>query len=102
LDFHKSVFPNLLSYIESGAINFVYVPLQTGSVPNAEGAARTAICAGEQGQFWQMHDVLFSWHEIFVNSAFQDSRIRTGVQNLGLNTGEFNSCFRSNTSDTVL
>lgn len=101
-DFHRNVFPALLPAIESGAINFVYVPLQTGSVANPEGAARTAICAGEQGMFWEMHDVLFFWHETYANSAFQDSRIRTGVNELGLDSGEFNSCFRSNSTDAVL
>ena len=53
LNFHSNVFPGLLPRIEAGEIQFIYVPLQTGSVPNAEGAARTAICAGEQGQFWK-------------------------------------------------
>ncbi len=101
-DFHRNIFPALLPAIESGAINFVYVPLQTGSVANPEGAARTAICAGEQGMFWEMHDVLFFWHETYANSAFQDSRIRTGVNELGLDSGEFNSCFRSNSTDAVL
>ncbi len=102
LDFHDNIFPALLPRIAAGEINFVYVPLQTGSVPNPEGAARTAICAGEQGQFWEMHDVLFFWHETYVNSAFQDGRIRTGVQELGLSTSEFNRCFNSNETSGVL
>lgn len=102
MDFHRTTFPGLLDDIEAGRISFVYVPLQTGSVPNAVGAARTAICAGEQGKFWQMHEVLFSWHETFVNSAFQDGRIRTGVQELGLNVSEFNRCFNSNTTSAIL
>ncbi len=102
LDFHGSVFPGLLDDVAEGRINLVYVPLQTGSVPNPEGAARTAICAGAQGKFWQMHDVLFSWHETYVNSAFQDGRIRTGVQELGLNRSEFNSCFNNNTTSAIL
>jgi len=102
MDFHRTVFPQLLDRIALGQIQFVYVPLQTGSIPNQEGAARTAICAGEQGQFWQMHDVLFSWHETYGNTAFQNGRIRTGVQQLGLNSSEFNNCFNSNATNTVL
>ncbi|MEM9953797.1 MAG: thioredoxin domain-containing protein [Chloroflexota bacterium] len=102
VDFHSNVFPQLRDDIENGTINFVYIPLQTGSVPNAEGAAKTAICAGEQGMFWEMHDVLFSWHETYGNSAFQDGRIRTGVQELGLDTGTFNRCFNSNNTNTIL
>lgn len=102
MDFHRNVFPALLPAIEAGAINFVYVPLQTGSIANPEGAARTAICAGEQDMFWQMHDVLFFWHETYGNSAFQDGRISTGVDELGLDSGEFNRCFRSNATNTIL
>lgn len=102
LSFHQSVFPRLLDEIERGEINFVYVPLQTGSISNPEGAAKTAICAGEQGQFWEMHDILFSWHETFGNSAFQDGRIRTGIEELGLDRSQFNSCFNSNSTNTIL
>ncbi|MGJ3238475.1 MAG: DsbA family protein [Anaerolineae bacterium] len=102
LDFHSNVFPELLEVIADGRAKFEYVPLQTGSVPNAEGASRAAICAGQQGQYWQMHEVLFSWHEVYGNSAFQDGRIRTVVDTLGLDTGEFNRCFNSNETSTIL
>jgi protein-disulfide isomerase len=37
---------------------FRHFPLE-GVHPNAELAAEAAECAGAQGQFWQMHDVLF-------------------------------------------
>lgn len=100
--FHDSVFPQLLPLIEEGRINFVYIPLRTGSVQNPDGAARTAICAGEQGQFWEMHDVLFHWQEIYGNSAFQDSRLRAGVSELGLDRGEFLRCFDSNATNAVI
>lgn len=102
LDFHSTVFPQLLPLIAEGQIQFIFVPLQTGSIPNQEGAARTAVCAGEQGQFWQMHDVLFSWHETYGNSAFQNGRIRTGVAEMGLDSGAFNRCFDSNATNTIL
>ena len=58
--------------------------------------------AANQGMFWEMHDTLFSWTEVYGTTAFQDSRIRTGVQELGMNTGDFNSCFRSNSTSAVL
>ncbi|GAB5490620.1 MAG: hypothetical protein Phog2KO_08350 [Phototrophicaceae bacterium] len=102
MEFHRTTFSQLLPAIENGAVKFVYIPLQTGSVANPEGAARTAICAGEQGMFWEMHDVLFFWQETYGTTAFQDSRIRTGVQELGLSTSDFNSCFRSNATSAVL
>jgi protein-disulfide isomerase len=94
-EFHETSFPQLLERVEQGQIRFVYVPLATGSVPNAEGANRAALCAGEQGKFWEMHDVLFHWHNVFVNSAFQGNRLTTGAAALGLNMDAFNSCFDS-------
>jgi protein-disulfide isomerase len=102
LAFHDTEFPQLLPLIESGAINFVFVPLTTGNVPNPEGANRTAMCAGEQGKFWQMHDVLFSWQSLYGNAAFQDGRLRGAVSSLGLDSGTFNSCINSERINTVL
>jgi protein-disulfide isomerase len=101
--FHSSVFPNLLPYIERGEIRFVYVPLQTGSLSNAEGAARASVCALRQGKFWEMHDLLFDWHTVFGNSAFNSSRLTASVNALNMDAGQFNECFNSpETSDLLV
>jgi hypothetical protein len=102
LTFHQTEFPQLLPLIEGGQMNFVFVPLTTGSVPNPEGANRTAMCAGEQGKFWQMHDVLFDWQGLYGNAAFQDGRLRGAITALGLDSGTFNSCVGSERITTVL
>lgn len=93
-EFHENSFPQLLERIEQGDVRFVYVPREIGT--NAQGANRAALCAGEQGKFWEMHDTLFHWQDRFVNTAFQGNRITTGAAALGLDMGEFNSCFNSN------
>lgn len=100
--FHSEVFDDLVERVERGEISFTYVPLQTGGIPNAEGAARTALCAGEQGRFWEMHDVLFDWQLRFGNNAFSTNRIQAGVDQLGLDAGAFNSCFNSSDTDLIL
>jgi protein-disulfide isomerase len=41
------------------AIAFLHFPI-TQIHPNAGNASVAAICAGEQGKFWQMHDLLFA------------------------------------------
>ena len=101
-EFHETSFSQILERVEQGDIRFVYVPLATGGVPNAEGANRGALCAGEQGKFWEMHDVLFHWHNVFGNTAFQGNRIPTGAEALGLNMSDFNSCFNSNRIGDIL
>jgi protein-disulfide isomerase len=40
------------------AIAFLHFPI-VQIHPNAANASAAAICAGEQGKFWQMHDLLF-------------------------------------------
>ena len=102
LSFHEDVFPQLLPLIEGGQMSFVFVPLTTGSVPNPDGANRTAICAGAQGKFWQMHDVLFSWHSLYGNGAFQDGRLRAAVGALSLDSTTFNNCINSDSTNAVL
>jgi protein-disulfide isomerase len=40
------------------ALAFLHFPI-TQIHPNAGNASLAAVCAGEQGKFWQMHDLLF-------------------------------------------
>lgn len=100
--FHDDSFPPLLDRIRTGEINFTFVPLQTGSIANAEGSARAALCAGEQGRFWEMHDVLFDWQTRFGNTAFSSNRLQAGADALNLDRDAFLSCFNSQEITDVL
>ena len=100
--FHSESFDAILERVRSGQILFTYVPLQTGSIPNASGAARTALCAGQQGMFWEMHDVLFAWHTRYGNTAFSQNRLLAGVNTLGLNSNAFTNCFNSGAISNTL
>ncbi len=59
--FHNEVFPTLeREYIESGKVEWKYVPMILGMFgANAEVAARAGECAGEQDGFPAMRDALF-------------------------------------------
>jgi len=47
-------------YITTGKVRLVYINLPlTSAHPNAEAAARFAMCAARQDRFWAMHDLLF-------------------------------------------
>jgi protein-disulfide isomerase len=46
-------------YVDAGKARFAYINLPIESHQNAWPAAEAAMCAGEQGKFWQMHDALF-------------------------------------------
>ncbi len=93
--FHSDSLDQILERVREGQILFSYVPLQTGSIPNAPGASQAALCAGQQGMFWEMHDVLFDWQTRYGNTAFSQNRLLSGVESLGLNRTAFTNCFNS-------
>jgi protein-disulfide isomerase len=101
--FHDAAIGGLMERVRTGAVAFTYVPMaSTGSVVNAQGAARAAICAGEQGRFWEYHDALFNWQGLYGNQAFTATRLRTGAQALGLDVGAWESCATGSGSQQVI
>lgn len=100
--FDTNVFPSLVERVRAGEISFTYIPMRTGSIPNPDGAARTGLCAAQQGRFWEMHETLFLWHNQLGNQAFTNNRLLAGVEALGLNRDEFNTCFSSDEINQVL
>lgn len=93
--FHRESFDAVLDRVKAAQVLYTYVPLQTGSVPNAPGASRAALCAGQQGMFWEMHDILFDWQTRYGNTAFSQNRLLAGVEQLSLSGDAFTSCFNS-------
>ena len=90
-DFHEEIFPDLVDKIAAGQVQFVFIPVShIGS--GAGDAAQAALCAGEQGRFWTMHDVLFSWNKPSVGSLYGERRLKKGAENLGLDTDAFAAC----------
>ena len=102
-DFHEGTWPLVLDTIRKGEVQFTYVPVYgTGGIQNGQGAAKAAICAGDQGKFWEMHDALFSWQKSYANTAFSQNRFSTGVNGLGLDSGKWNQCVSSDHPQTVI
>jgi protein-disulfide isomerase len=54
-------------YITPGKVRWVFVNFPLTSIhPNAVAAAGTALCAGRQGAFWPMHDLLYTYQETWA------------------------------------
>ncbi len=100
-EFHDERFPNLLDEIAAGQVQFVFVPVpHIGS--GAKSAALALLCAGEQGQLWTMHDVLFHWNDKFLARPFDEKRLLDGAQNLGLDTDAFETCLDSGSLNSTI
>ena len=92
-NFNEDVTPGIVERVRSGEAHFVYVPVLLST--ESDRAAGAALCAAEQGRFWEYHDLLFNWQQVYEATAFQTSRLVAGAEALGLNVEEFNDCRNS-------
>ena len=73
-------------------IRIVYRQFPLTSIhPHALKAAEASMCANDQGQFWQMHDAMFT-----DQANLEVSDLKEKAAKLSLNTGTFNTCLDSN------
>lgn len=66
-------------------------PLHKNSLDLALGAR----CAGEQGKFWEMHDILFANQDRLSGSDTAINDLKSIASEMKLNTEQFNSCLDS-------
>jgi protein-disulfide isomerase len=55
-------------------------------------AAESALCAGDQGKFWEYHDALFDAQRGENSGNFSPDRLVGFAQDLGLDLDEFTQC----------
>jgi len=58
-------------------------------------AANAALCAAEQGHFWDYHDTLYANQVTEDASLFTDERLIVMAQNLNLDMTAFNQCYQA-------
>jgi protein-disulfide isomerase len=68
--FAIETFPELdRDYVRTGKIRWVFVNFPLSIHPNAAPAAEVAMCAGRQGAFWPVHDLLFKYQDTWAPLA---------------------------------
>jgi len=91
LRFTKNTFPTLKTkYIDTGKVRWVGLNLPLPFHKDATKAAQAAHCAGEQGKFWEMREVLFQ-NPQKLNVTFLPAHAAT----LNLDIEAFNACLQS-------
>jgi protein-disulfide isomerase len=71
-----------------------------GSAGESDQAANAALCANEQGKFWDMHGILYVNWNGENQGQFSDRRLQSMAENIGLDMDAFNSCFNANQYET--
>ncbi len=83
-------------YIASGKLRHVFKNFPLRSIhPQADGAAEAALCAGVQGKFWPMHDLLFQRQQEWSGKENAAEVFRSFAQELGLDMEQYDACWEA-------
>jgi len=89
--FYEQTYTQIVSqYIDTGKVKLVFRDFPLSFHQYAQKAAEAAECAGEQGKYYEMHDMLFEKGVAGGVDSFKQF-----AADLGLNTNKFNTCLDS-------
>ncbi len=77
-------------YIDTGKMKHVFMDFPLPMHGNAMKASEAALCAGDQGKFWEMHDKLFANQQ-----ALGQEGLLKNAEALGLDMTKFKKCLDS-------
>ncbi len=91
LRFSKTTFPYLKKdYIDTGKVRWVALNLPLAFHKDARKAAQGALCAGDQGKFWEMREKLFEHPK-----QIGPEHLPSYAQDLSLDVESFKTCLNS-------
>lgn len=87
--FFQTTLPTLKAeYVETGKVRYVFRDFPLDQIhPQARKAAEAAHCAGEQGKYWEMHNVLFQNQQ-----ALDLHHLKAHARDLKLDASVFDTC----------
>jgi protein-disulfide isomerase len=89
--FHTRTYPEIRkNFIDTGTARFVKRDLALDFHPNALKAAQAARCAGDQGKFWEMHDILSANPDSLGPEAYAKY-----ARDISLDSVAFKACIES-------
>jgi protein-disulfide isomerase len=78
-------------YVETGKVRYVVRQFPLKAIhPKAVKASEASLCAGDQGQYWEMHDRIFK-----KTKAFNQEEWVRHAEALGLNMSSFKDCLEN-------
>ncbi len=81
-------------YVSTGKVYYIYHPFRV-IAPESDNGAMAALCAADQGKFWQYHDVIFA-NVGTVPDPMSTKTLTEFAKAINLNISDFQSCMSSN------
>ncbi len=82
-------------YIDRGLVRYQFINMPLRSIHSfAQKAAEAALCAGKQGKFWEMHDLLFEKQGEWSAQLSPSKAFESYAAQIGLNVEKFNRCLQ--------
>jgi len=96
-DFHQGDLKRFMeNYVMDGQASFGFVMTTGTGQVYSQTASQAALCAGEQGAFWEMSSELFRLaSSMGIQSAFSLSQIKDSADSMGLDSEEIVDCVSS-------
>lgn len=95
--FWEQIEPILIeNYVQTGKIRLVYHTANDFLGPDSAKAGEAVYCAGEQGMFWEMKDMLYANFSSGNVGGYSEKRFSAMAQRLGLDVAAFDRCVSSN------
>lgn len=91
------------NYVDTGQVRYVFMDFPLSSIhPQAQLAAEAARCAGDQAQYMEMHDALFSRQEEWGGRDDAGEVFVGYAQELGLDGTAFGECLNSRAHESAV
>jgi len=79
------------NYVKTGQVYYIYRSFNDPRGPIGI-ASQAAYCAGDQGKFWEMHDIIFA---NFSQAGYSVKQLNAMAETIGLDSELFNTCLDS-------
>ena len=90
--FIDDAYPKIIKdYVDTGKVKYVFRDFPLGFHDQAKPAAMAAECAGDQGKYWEYHDLLFK-----NQASLSAANYKKWAKDLKLDTTKFDACVDTN------
>ena len=92
--FHQTTWPAVeRDFVRTGRVQWRHVPFIFG-LRHGDDGAKAAECAADQGQYWEMHDVLYTRHDEWTKVRNPKDFLHAYASELGLEAEAFETCYK--------